>query len=156
MFAFLPVALEAPKPLDRRGEKIEVPAGTLGATLRERRWTLNLEQREAAERIGVSKSTYARWELNKGEPDLHHIPGTMAFLGCDWRPIPVTFGEKLHAARTRLGLPAEALARMLGFRALETVRWHEERSVKRRTKARRALEKWLETANRAAFGEGLR
>lgn len=71
------------------------------------------------------------------------MPPTIAFRGYDWRPTPVTFGEKLRAARIRLGLSAEALARMLGFRALETVRWHEERPVKRRTKARLALERWL-------------
>jgi len=155
LFAFLPVTLEAPKPVDRHGEKIVVPSGTLGAALRERRWALKLEQSGAAERIGVSVSSYARWELNKGEPNLHLISKTIAFLGYDWRPAPVTFGERLKAARTRLGLPAEELARMLGFRALETVRWHEERVVKRRTKARQALERWLKAADRAAL-EGLR
>jgi transcriptional regulator with XRE-family HTH domain len=151
LFAFLPVSLTALKPIDRRGEKITVPAGTLGAALRERRWTLKLDQREAAERVGVALSTYARWELNECEPDLRHIPPTVSFLGYDWRPAPVTFGEKLRAARTRLGISAEELAKLLGFRALETVRWHEERSPKRRTVARRILEAWLETSRNEAL-----
>ena len=88
-----------------------------------------------------------RVELNKCEPGLRQIRPTVSFLGYDWRPAPVTFGEKLRAARTRLGISAEELAKLLGFRALETVRWHEERSPKRRTAARRLLEAWLESTD---------
>lgn len=38
--------------------------GTLGAAFRTRRWSRGLDQKQAAEEIGVSVKTYAGWETN--------------------------------------------------------------------------------------------
>jgi len=87
-----------------------LPAGTLGATFRERRWSRGLEQLQAAKEIGVSTATYRSWEVNHSVPALKYLPAAIAFLGYDWRPAPHSFGESLRFKRTSLGWSLRELA----------------------------------------------
>ena len=82
---FCHLVFSAPKPPIRRYERAEIPAGTLGAAFRERRWALGLDQKEVACEIGVSVDTYRGWETNRTTPALIHLPAAIAFLGYDWR-----------------------------------------------------------------------
>jgi transcriptional regulator with XRE-family HTH domain len=82
---FCHLTFSAPRPAGRRYERAKVPAGTLGAAFRERRWSRGLQQREAAEEIGVSVATYRGWEVNRSVPTVKHLPDAIAFLGFDWR-----------------------------------------------------------------------
>jgi transcriptional regulator with XRE-family HTH domain len=111
---FCHLAFSAERPPERRYERSKVPADTLGATFRERRWSRGFEQREAAAEIGVPVATYRRWEVNQAVPTLKYLPSAIAFLGYDWRPAPRSFGESLRIRRTRLGWSLRELARRAG------------------------------------------
>lgn len=92
-----------------------MPEGTLGAAFRTRRWMLGLDQKLAAEEIGVSVKTYCGWETNRSEPDLRNIPAAIRFLGFDWRPQGASLAARVHRARTAAGLSIRALAAIVGL-----------------------------------------
>ena len=87
-----------------------MPEGTLGAAFRARRWSHGLDQKQAAEEIGVSTKTYCGWERNRSEPDLRNIPTAIRFLGFDWRPEGDNLGARIRRARTAAGLSIAQLA----------------------------------------------
>ena len=120
---FCHLAFSARRPAIRRYERAKVPAGTLGAAFRERRWSRGLEQWEAAAAIGVTPATYRNWEMNRTIPMVKHLPGAIVFLGSDWRNGPTTFGERLRATRTRRGLSITEAAAQLGVDPTTLRRW---------------------------------
>jgi len=99
------------RPPLHRNERADVPEGTLGAAFRTRRRTLGLEQREVAEKLGISHATYRGWEVNRSMPTLKNLPRAIAFLGYDWRATSNSFGESLRLKRTRRGWSLHDLAR---------------------------------------------
>jgi len=119
-----------------------VPEGTLGHRLRRRRWSLGLKQKDAARQVGVPLATYRNWEVGQSLPALCYVPATISFLGYDWRPNPVSFGEAVRRTRTALGMSVEDLADLLHLDDgtigdLEVSR----RTPTKRTK--RVVERWL-------------
>ncbi len=66
------------------------------------------------------------WEKGRCEPSVSMIPRIVDFLGyCPYEPPPETFGEKLAAARRRLGLTKSKLANRLGVDPGTLSRWEE-------------------------------
>jgi DNA-binding XRE family transcriptional regulator len=112
---FCHLRFSASRPAERRYERAKVPAGTLGAAFRERRWSRGLEQWQAAKEIGVSTATYRNWEVNRAAPTVKHLPGAIAFLGYDWRGSGETFGARVRIVRTERGLSIRAAAAEIGI-----------------------------------------
>jgi len=138
----------APKPPIRRYERAKVPAGTLGAAFRERRWSRGLEQWEAAKQIGVSVATYRGWEVNRAAPTVKHLPGAITFLGFDWRDSNDSFGVQIRMTRTRRGLSIREAASELGIDPSTLRRWEVGDGLPSAA-LRRAIETWLADATPA-------
>jgi DNA-binding XRE family transcriptional regulator len=100
---FCHLTFSAARPILRQHERTKVPEGTLGAAFRARRWSRGLDQKQAAEEIGVSMKTYCGWETNRSEPDLRDIPAAIGFLGLDRKPEGDNLGARIHSARTAAG-----------------------------------------------------
>jgi DNA-binding transcriptional regulator YiaG len=107
---FCHLSFSATRPAIRRYERVKVPAGTLGAAFRERRWSRHLEQWQAAHEIGVSVDTYRAWETNRRRPELRHLPAAICFLGFDWRKAASSLSEQIRRARTAAGMSIRELA----------------------------------------------
>ncbi len=76
--------------------------------------------------LGVHESTIINWEKGLCEPSVRMIPRIVDFLGyCPYEPPPQTLGEKLEAARRRLGLTKSKLANRLGVDPGTLSRWEE-------------------------------
>jgi DNA-binding transcriptional regulator YiaG len=120
---FCHLTFSASRPVERRFERAKVPAGTLGAVFRERRWSRALEQWQAAVEIGVSTATYRNWEVNRSVPTVKHLPAAIAFLGYDWRSSNGTFGDRVRTARTGRGLSIRQLAAAIGADSSTLARW---------------------------------
>jgi transcriptional regulator with XRE-family HTH domain len=130
------------RPVERRYERKRVGKGTLGAAFRERRWSRGLEQRQAAEEIGVALATYRNWEVNRKVPDLRLIPRAIRFLGYDWRQVPDDFGGKIWHARTAEGLCLPELAAKLGISPDTLLAWEANEHRPSPTLLKR-VEGWL-------------
>lgn len=88
---------------------------TLGEHLKKRRRELGLLQREAGERMGVTKETVANWEKDKTKPVPSQFKPLIAFLGYDPTPAPTSLAERFQAKRRSLGLTVEQAAQYLGW-----------------------------------------
>jgi DNA-binding XRE family transcriptional regulator len=77
---------------------------TLGEHLKRRRLDLGLRQKEASERLGVTKNSYENWEHDKHEPEFRYWPEIIVFLGYDPRPEPATLAERIRETRRRQGI----------------------------------------------------
>ena len=130
------------RPILRRYERTKVPEGTLGAAFRAQRWSRFLDQKQAAEEIGVTVATYCNWEVNRAEPDLRNIPAAIWFLGFDWRPKGVTLGERIRRARTAAALSIRQLAALLGVDS-STLRQCERGLHKPSRRLAAKLDAWL-------------
>lgn len=64
-----------------RKKGVEDQPKTLGEHLRNRRLALGLRQRDAAQRLGVMREVYDRWERNERKPVVSIWPSIIAFLG---------------------------------------------------------------------------
>jgi len=98
-FCHLRLRAEKPKPVAYPREP-----KTLGDHLRKRRLDLGLLQKEAAAKLGVDVKTVTNWERQRTQPKIRFLPPIFRFLGGDPRPLPMSFSERLRAARTALGL----------------------------------------------------
>jgi transcriptional regulator with XRE-family HTH domain len=92
----------------------EVPQ-TLGQHLKRRRRELDLLQREAAERMGIGKETYANWEKDKTTPVASQFRPVVTFLGYDPSSPPATLKERVVAKRRALGVTFDQVANHLGW-----------------------------------------
>jgi DNA-binding XRE family transcriptional regulator len=140
---FCHLSFSASRPALRRYERTKVPADTLGAAFRERRWSRCLEQWQAAKEIGVSTATYRNSEVNRSGPAVKHLPGAIAFLGYDWRVSNSSFGDQLRSKRTRRGLSTRVAAKEIEvdpttLRRCETENGAVSRSVRTR------IDAWLD------------
>jgi transcriptional regulator with XRE-family HTH domain len=83
--------------------------------LKKRRRQLCLLQREAAERMGISKDTYVNWEKGKTKPVPSQFKPVVAFLGYDPTPAPLSLPERVEAKRRILGATLDQVAQYLGW-----------------------------------------
>ncbi len=96
----------------------------MGNHLRKRRLDLGILQKDVAQKIGVNKATITNWELNHNFPKLRYIPVIIEFLG--YWPIDTqteNLGQKIVAARSKLGLSQKKLAFRLGVDPSTLRRW---------------------------------
>ena len=112
-----------------RGRK-PVPDGypeelrTLGDHLKRKRLDLGLLQRAVAQKLGVAEASVYNWENGRSSPALRFVPRILAFLGYDpYDTQPENLGERIVAARRRLGLTQRELARRLDVDASTLGRW---------------------------------
>jgi transcriptional regulator with XRE-family HTH domain len=99
---------------------------TLGDHIRKRRLDLGLLQRDVAAQIGVNKDTIYNWETNRNEPEVRLIPHMINFLGYAPYDPNWSFGQRLRAVRSALGLSQEQLAKMAGLDEGTVSEWERE------------------------------
>ena len=116
----------------------------MGDHIKKRRLDLKLSRRQAAARIGITKSTLWDWENNRSTPAIHTFPKVIAFLGYDPCPAPETEGERIAAKRRQLGLSRKGLARMLGIDQETVARWETDEPKGSQTKRRLLVKRLLE------------
>ena len=97
-----------------------------------RRTELELNPQEAAAQLGVTPTTYNRWERGQDVPRTRYRPAIITFLGHDPGGEPETFGERIRAARELEGLSKPQLAQRLGI-STSTIRAWEADHVSRPT-----------------------
>jgi transcriptional regulator with XRE-family HTH domain len=96
---------------------------TLGQHLKKRRRELAFLQREAAERMGVCKATYANWETDKARPVTAQFKSVVTFLSYDPTPEPTTLVGRLEAKRRALGVTFDQVATHLGWNRATLTRY---------------------------------
>ncbi len=76
---------------------------TIGKALRTRRAQLGFDQREAATRIGMSRTTFSSYERDTQRPSVDVLPAIAEFLGISIDDMLILFGASaIAAARTAL------------------------------------------------------
>jgi transcriptional regulator with XRE-family HTH domain len=100
---------------------------TVGERIRRRRLDRMLTQRTLAERLGCWPETVAAWERDESEPLARRWPVIEAVLGTGLVPERDGLPGRARAARLRLGLTQDRLAKLAGV-DLRTVR-NVERGV---------------------------
>ncbi|MFQ5444664.1 MAG: helix-turn-helix domain-containing protein [Nitrospinales bacterium] len=114
----------------------------LGDHLRKRRLDLGLLQKEAAEKLGVDKTTYYNWENNRTIPKFKHLPQIISFLSyCPYFG-PKTFYEHLVAYRKSRGVSQKVLAQKLGVDPSTLSHW-ERSERKPNSKSIKIFEEFL-------------
>lgn len=103
----------------------------------ERRVSLNMSQKELAERLGVTPTRLNYWEKGKREPDVHYIKALARELGVSGDYLLETeleegasdsvtgIGERIKQARLKAECTQQQLADMIGV-AKSTVTGYEE------------------------------
>jgi transcriptional regulator with XRE-family HTH domain len=77
---------------------------TIGRALKTRRAFLGLDQRDAATRIGMSRTTYSSYERDTQRPSVDVLPAIADFLEVSIDNVLLLFGASaIAAARTALG-----------------------------------------------------
>ncbi len=77
-----------------------------------RRHELGLHQKDAAALLRVNQWTLIGWEKGRKDPPIRFWPRVIKFLGYDPHGELWTLGERLLAARRRLGVTQEEAAKM--------------------------------------------
>ncbi len=86
---------------------------TIGDHLVRRRHELGLHQKDAAALLRVNQWTLIGWEKDRKDPPIRFWPRVIKFLGYDPHGELRTLGERLLAARRRLGVTQEEAAKMV-------------------------------------------
>lgn len=103
---------------------------------------LGLLQREAAEQIGVNKTTWYNWEGNRTKLPVGLVPKIITFLAYNHFAQPSTLSEKLKVSRQILGLTQRAMAKRLGVDPTTLAKW--ERGISKPTKrSLTIIQTWL-------------
>jgi transcriptional regulator with XRE-family HTH domain len=139
---FVPLTFRAPKP--RPGYPADPQ--TLAEHLRKRRLDLSQTQGEAACAVGVSKKTYEYWEQGRTkEVAVRYLPAVITFLSYD--PTPKAsggLGERIRAARRRLGISQEELAARLGLDPSTVIAWERGRVRQEWPRVKALFERFVE------------
>ncbi len=85
---------------------------TVGDRLKKRRYELGLYQKDAAALLRVTQGTLIGWEKGRKDPAIQFWPRVIKFLGYDPNGELRTLGERLLAARRRLGVTQEEAAKL--------------------------------------------
>ena len=83
-------------------------------------------QREVGAQIGVTEETIYNWEMNRTEPEFRLIPGIIHFLGYAPHDPDWSFGQRLKAIRSALGLSQVQLANQAKLDESTVARWERE------------------------------
>lgn len=62
-------------------KEADLPPQTIGQHIKKKRLELELTQKGAAARIGVTPATVFNWENGLSQPKVDHLPAIHAFLG---------------------------------------------------------------------------
>jgi transcriptional regulator with XRE-family HTH domain len=103
---------------------------------------MGLRQRDVAGQIGVNKDTIYNWETNRTASEMHLILHVIDFLGYAPYNPNWTFGQRLGAIRSAMGLSQEQLARRAGLDESTVSKWEREEHKPLRRKVM-ALKKFL-------------
>jgi transcriptional regulator with XRE-family HTH domain len=87
-----------------------------------------------AVQIGVTEESIYNWETNRNEPEVRLIPHMINFLGYAPYDPNRSFGERLRAIRSALGLSQEQLARRAGLDESTVSKWEREEQKPTRRK----------------------
>lgn len=110
---------------------------SLSEKIVERRVSLNMSQKELAERLGVTPTRFNYWEKGKREPDVHYIKALARELGVSGDYLLETeseegtsgsvtgIGERIKHARLKAECTQQQLADMIGV-AKSTVTGYEK------------------------------
>jgi DNA-binding XRE family transcriptional regulator len=85
-----------------------------------------LLQREVAAQIWVNKDTIYNWEMNRTEPEVRLIPSIIDFLGYVPYNPGWSYGKRLRAIRSALGLSQEQFAKRAGLDESTVSKWERE------------------------------
>lgn len=80
-------------------------------------------QREAAEQIGVDKTSIHNWETGIAQPSFEYMPAIIRFLGYNPLPPSDKWSERLVRGRTALGISQKESAKRIGVDASTLARW---------------------------------
>jgi len=89
---------------------------------------LEIQQKEAASRIGIGETALANWLAQRVEPALRHWPRVIAFLKRDPRPAPNSIGQALARFRQSTGQTQKQLARLLSVDPSTLAQWERGES----------------------------
>jgi transcriptional regulator with XRE-family HTH domain len=103
-----------------------------------------LRQEQAAEVLGVGKTTMVNWEMGHTRVAVRYLPRVVAFLGYDPTPESATLGERIRAARHREGISQKTLAQRLDLNVSTVTAWELGRVRKLFPKVRRLFERYVE------------
>ncbi len=78
--------------------------------------------------MGVCTESVSQWEGGIVPAD-RLWPRVVGFLGYDPTPAPKTLGERLRAARLRLGLSMKAFSKRLGCDESTIAKWEADASI---------------------------
>ena len=123
---FCKVTLKAQKPPSAAYPK---RLKTLGDHLRKKRLDLKLQQKEVAEKFGVSEATIYNWENNIASPSLYSIPKIIEFLGYIPKSLqPSNPRKKIATSRRFLGLTQKEVAHYLGIDPSTLGGWERDKT----------------------------
>ena len=97
-----------------------------------------------AKQIGVNKDTIYNWETNRTAPEVQFIPRIISFLGYVPYDPAWSFGQRLKAIRTALGLSQVQFAKGVGLDESTVAKWEREEH-KASTQKVMALKKFLKS-----------
>jgi transcriptional regulator with XRE-family HTH domain len=95
----------------------------MGDHLLRRRLALKLLQRQAAEQLGVDKTSVHNWERNHTQPSVEFMPAIIRFLGYNPLPPSDRWPDRLVCGRKAVGLSQKEAARRIGVDQCTLARW---------------------------------
>jgi transcriptional regulator with XRE-family HTH domain len=121
---FSAMAYRVPKP---KGDKYPRQLLTIGDHIRKRRMDLGLLQSDVSKIIGTKSIDAVRnWELGKEQPQIHHMPEVIKFLG--YIPIQIsliTLGDRIKTFRILKGLGHKAMGEQLNVNGSTIGSWEK-------------------------------
>ncbi len=87
----------------------------IGMHIRKKRLELQMNQEDAAKKLGVTEACVWLWENLQAKPQIHYMPAIITFLGYS----PFTFdlstiAGRIRSYRTLHGLNSEAFGKLVG------------------------------------------
>lgn len=87
----------------------------IGMHIRKKRFELQMNQEDAAKKLGVTEACVWLWENLQAKPQIHYMPAIIAFLGyCPFTFDLSTLAGRIKNYRIIHGLNSEALGKLVG------------------------------------------